>query len=125
MKLRKDDGSELKKGEYEIDCGETTFILEANAEELKIFAEFEVKRIMPYMMQNISLMTENHSLRRRLEGLGIFEGKQLSLKDEPNDMPKVQIVHFDKTNPKEAIVSIKKDMQKVFGEDTIIYENPA
>lgn len=66
MELRKDDGSELKKGEYEIPgCGKK-FVLKGNVEELKIFAELEAERIRCYMNQNLLLDAENRLLKRRL-----------------------------------------------------------
>jgi hypothetical protein len=60
MKLRKDDGSELKKGEYEIECGDKLFVLEADEEELQMYATIESEKVRPFMEQNIMQQAQIH-----------------------------------------------------------------
>ena len=120
MKLRKDDGSELKKGEYEIDCGDKFFVLEADEEELKIYATIMSEKIRPFISQNILQHAEIHLLKRRLQLLGIPKEELFWAKDEVKDKPYVSIAHFDRT----CIEKIQKETQEAAGENATIYMCP-
>ncbi len=125
MKLRKDDGSELKKGEYEIDCGDKLFVLEADEEELQIYATIISEKVRPFMEQNMMQQAQIHLLARRLLRLGIPEEELFWAKDEVKEKTKVIVQHFDRVCPKKSIEKIQKDTQEAVGEDTVIYTSPA
>jgi hypothetical protein len=82
MKIRQDDGSAIKKGEFPIVCGKKKFLLEANTIELKSFAELRSEELRPYIEHNITLLMEIEALRRRLLQFGISKEELSCVKKE-------------------------------------------
>ncbi len=123
MKTRKDDGSELKKGEYPFEVGDEVFIVEGTDEEMKMLAALESARMRLYMEQNIRQEVAIHLLRRRLKKLGVPEEEYYWAKGEEQNVPNVTIQHFDKSFSKEFVKKTLEARRKN-AEDVVVYQDP-